>query len=374
MLRDEKGQKMSKTKGNVVDPLDLIRDYGADAFRFTLAAMAGQGRDIKLSLERIEGYKAFCNKIWNASRYVLLKLEESKQELPQTENLELLFKNINNLHPNNSWICSRLNIAIEKVSQSLEEFKLNEAAQELFSFIWHEYCDWYIEFSKELLKEENYTNQTQVCLFYVLQEMLKLAHPFIPFITEEIFKNLKDSSQTTCLALESFPKVKHTFNPQDYEKVELWKQQIDKLRSFRGENNVSPKAKLNVWYDITEPTKATFFMEGIPFIKSLAQLERLEEKSPNIVFDDSTSQISTASVNFYIPLKGVVDPLEELKRLEKEKNTALEDIVFVKNKLSNEAFINKAPQTLVEKEKLKLLNYETRLQEISATIQRLQKS
>jgi valyl-tRNA synthetase len=222
MVRDEKGQKMSKTKGNVIDPLEIIFEYGADAFRFTLAAMAGQGRDVKLSLDRVEGYKAFCNKLWNASRYVLIKLGHVEQEgLAPTEKAdfnkitggvklsEWVAKNKSKFHPINQWIIERFEQATQVTASGYENFKLNESANEVYTFVWNEYCDWYIEFSKALLNDPKTVSETQGVLLHVLESMLKLAHPMIPFVSEEIYSQLPTRpgvEKNSILMMQDFPK------------------------------------------------------------------------------------------------------------------------------------------------------------------------
>ncbi|MBI3557414.1 MAG: valine--tRNA ligase [Deltaproteobacteria bacterium] len=368
MVRDEKGQKMSKTKGNVIDPLDIIRDYGADAFRFTLSTMAGQGRDVKLSLDRIEGYKAFCNKMWNASRYVLMRLGHVASELPGDPIPKADFKKVTggkpladwvsenraDFHPLNKWILAELDKTITVVERGLEEFRLNESSQAVYDFVWGQYCDWYIEFSKELLGSVEHSarvGETQVCLMHVLEQSLKLAHPFIPFITEEIYQHLPErpgQKQGTPLMLASFPNAsRYEGGERDIETVTVWKSAVDTLRAFRGENNISPKARPKVSYEVLNPKVGDQFIAGVPFIRALAQLETLAGET------------------------GDVDG--ELKRVEKDKQTTLADIEFTKAKLTKPTFIEKAPKELIDKEKDKLKALETKVAELDHALERLKK-
>lgn len=385
MVRDEKGQKMSKTKGNVIDPLDIIRDYGADAFRFTLAAMAGQGRDIKLSLDRIEGYKTFCNKLWNASRYVLMRLGAVSDGEASTsvdfgavtkgKTLEEWMKvQFQELHPVNKWIVSRLQNSIANVEKGLEEYRLNDAANELYHFIWNDYCDWYIEFSKELLSDSARVQETQVCLLYVLEQILALAHPFVPFVTEEIFSFLPARvgvKKGQSLMLNTFPKSdSKLIDSVTLEKVSIWQDSITALRAFRGENNVSPKARPQIKYRKVVGVGGEQLMEGVPFIKALAQLGALDVALGQESADSSIGQIAAKGATFYVELRGLVDFSSELKRLEKERSQLLSDIDFVRQKLSKESFISKAPPELVAKEREKLAGYESQLETVDLTIQK----
>ena len=390
MVRDEKGQKMSKTKGNVIDPLDIIRDYGADAFRFTLMAMAGQGRDVKLSLERIDGYKAFCNKIWNASRYVLMRMGHVQSELPGPPAEKIDFAKLTGgktleewltahrkeLHPINQWILARLDQAKTRVNSGLEEFKLNESATEIYEFVWGEYCDWYIEFSKELLNSE-YAAQTQVALMYVLDQSLRLAHPLIPFITEEIYQNLPErpgAKKGAPLMLQAYP-VKPTFSGVDeaVESVNMWREAIERFRTFRGENGISPKARPRVTYEVADKTKSAAFAKGAPYIRALAQLESLEVESGSLRGAPTTGEVLSGAAKFFVPLQGLVDVDGELKRLEKDQQTARADIEFVKSKLAKETFISKAPQELIDKEREKLAGLEKKVAELGSAMERLKK-
>ncbi len=393
MVRDEKGQKMSKTKGNVIDPLDIIREYGADAFRFTLLSMAGQGRDIKLSTDRIENDKAFCNKLWNASRYVLMKLgyvafesnapgftnPEPFQELATTE---WLTKNYSTLHPVNQWILSRLEKTADSINVMLDEFRVGEASQQLYDFSWRDFCDWYIEFSKELLTNPAYTHQTQVCLLHVLRSTLALAHPFIPFITEQIYKNLPK------LPGDSQPLMQHPFprrridgvcqdqftaaNPAAEETVMFWKQIVERLRAFRGENRIAPKARPAVTFQITTAAEPGFAL-GIPMIISLAQIGSLTPEKGNPAERFDTSELNCGPVKLFISLQGLIDVDGEIKRLEKEKAKIADDIGHSERKLAKKEFLDRAPQSLINEEQGKVNQLKLNLQSVDQSILRLNK-
>ncbi|MBI2604627.1 MAG: valine--tRNA ligase [Deltaproteobacteria bacterium] len=389
MVRDEKGQKMSKTKGNVIDPLDIIRDFGADAFRFTLSAMAGQGRDVKLSFDRIGGYKAFCNKLWNASRYVLMRLgyvtAEGLAPQPRTDFTALtggkplgewISARRAKLHPVNAWILECFEAAAETVHRGFEEFRLNEAANEVFTFVWNEYCDWYIEFSKSLLESPATADETKVCMLYVLEQTLALAHPLIPFVTEEIFQHLPPRHgvrEKEPLMLRPYPVAKRAAPTHASQLVGLWKNSIEALRAFRGENGIAPKARPKVTFEAADAAHAKDFQAGVLYIKAIAQLESLEPESGKLKGDSAAAEILSEGVKFYVPLAGLVDVSGEKKRLEKEKADALKDIEHVKNKLAKETFISKAPKELVDKEREKLAGFAAKLAEIERAISKLQK-
>ena len=221
------GQKMSKTKGNVIDPLAVMDEYGTDALRFTLAAFAAQGRDIKLAEERIEGYRNFCNKLWNASRFVFMNLDGYQGTCQLNEHAELSIAD--------QWILSRLNSTTQEVNQALENFKFNDASLAVYKFIWNEYCDWYIEFAKPRLQEDGPGKiAAQNVLVHVLEAALKLLHPFMPFITEEIWQKLPKNGDS--IMVSAFPKFDATKSDKDVEKA-MGKimEVITGVRNIRGE-------------------------------------------------------------------------------------------------------------------------------------------
>lgn len=240
-MRDEKGQKMSKSKGNVIDPLEMIKIYGTDALRFTLVALCAQGRDIKLSPARIEGYRHFINKIWNAGRYVLMNLEgisERELELLKDNSLSLFSK----------WILNRLDQTITKVREKLEEFEFDQSALLLYHFFWDDFCDWYIEISKIYLKDEFRKKETQTVLYYVFSESLKLLHPFIPFITEELWQYLPSNSKKF-LIQESYPQARN-FVLSEEEKflVDLIMELIVSIRNIKAEYRLVSQKRIPIYY------------------------------------------------------------------------------------------------------------------------------
>ncbi len=400
MVRDEKGAKMSKTKGNVIDPLDLVRDYGADAFRMTLIAMSGQGRDIRLSLDRIAGYRAFCTKLWNASRYTFMRLGYVKNETPPGGNEppagmfpsepvnfekitggqpveDWLRENHSRLHPINRWMITRVGRTARRIDQALGEYQMSDAAQELYTLLWNDFCDWYIEFSKELLRHPEFTPQTQLCLVYVLRQILFIAHPQIPFITEEIFKNMPKlpGENLKTLMRGPFPEFGKPFQDETAEQmVEVWKNSIDRLRAFRGENSITPKARPSVTYRLNPGANQAAFEAGIPYIVAVAQLESLKLESGALEGKNDTGEVLANAARFFIPLRGLVNFEEELKRLEKQKAKLADDIQFIETKLGKPDFVARAPEELIEEEKGKLLTYREQLAVTNAAIHRLSKA
>ncbi|MGE4233169.1 MAG: valine--tRNA ligase [Bacteriovoracia bacterium] len=382
LVRDEKGQKMSKTKGNVIDPLDIIKDFGADAFRFTLVSLSGQGRDIKLSLDRVENNKAFCNKLWNASRYVLARLgyvtiegiSDSNDEDFKAD-LGWVKKNHARLHPINKWILSRLSQAVEKVEKGFEEFRLNDSAQELYAFVWNEFCDWYIEFSKELLNHDQYREETKQCLLYVLDQTLRLSHPFIPFISEEIHTYLRKNAklESRFLMLQKYPDATEAWRKDEkaQAQVDVWRDVISQIRNFRGENNISPKARPDMTFEVVDNFAG--LEAGVDWIRAVAQLNSFEKETGKIKKAPDAAEIISKSAKLYVKLTGLVDVEGEIKRLQKEKNDTQESIQFVKTKLSKPSFVEKAPKELVEEEKQKLTNLESKVVEIMKSISKLEK-
>ena len=234
LVRDEHGQKMSKTRGNIIDPLEIIEEFGTDSLRFTLTAMAAQGRDIRLSTERIAGYRNFCNKIWNAARFTLMNLGESVPPMPPRETLSL----------GDRWILSRLNGVTRQVNEALEEYRFNDAALALYHFTWHELCDWYLEVIKPALTSGERGNASRAVLAEVLERTLRLLHPIIPFITEEIWEKLPNRTGESIMIAE-WPKPRDEWDdPEVEEEFEALMDMIGGIRNIRGELNISPNKEM----------------------------------------------------------------------------------------------------------------------------------
>ncbi|BAI80001.1 valyl-tRNA synthetase [Deferribacter desulfuricans SSM1] len=352
LVRDQYGQKMSKSKGNVIDPLIMIEKYGADAFRFTLAAFAAQGRDIKLSEDRIVGYKNFVNKIWNASRFLMMNLDENISEI-----------DFDNLEMEDKWILHNLYQTAKNVEKFIKSYDFNEAANEIYQFFWHIFCDWYIEFIKHRIYNNiNKTNALAVAK-YTLEESLKILHPFMPFITEFIYKKL---SGKETINFGPYPEKEFLFDA-DYKNIEKVITLISNVRTVRGEYNIPPAKNINIFIKTSDEMKSLIEQKS-DIIKKLAKIE-------NINFTDKEIEKSAVQIEkdftVFVPLEGLIDFEAEIKRLEKEKKGYLKDINIYGKKLNNEEYLKKAPEHIIEKDKAKYEEAKLKLEEIDKSIERL---
>ncbi len=348
LVRDAQGQKMSKSKGNVIDPLTVIDEYGTDAFRFTLAAFAAQGRDVKLSVDRIAGYRNFVNKLWNASRFALMNLEGFDPADLDLKNRDLTLAE--------RWILARLVAVAGETRQALEEYKFNEAASALYAFTWHEFCDWFIELSKDDLYGDDPTRKAtaQAVLYTVLEQLLRLLHPFMPFVTEEIWQALPGVRPAVSIMSSSFSSVADL--PEDRQgaaRMELIMDVIKGIRNIRGEMNVPPGKRIAAVLDCKTNDSTEVLAAGEGYIKSLARVDSL-------VFGVAVERPAQAAtqvageVEILLPLAGLIDLDEEQKRLEKEIAKVEKDVMMFSKKLSNESFLAKAPPEVLEKDRQKL--------------------
>ncbi len=356
LVRDEMGHKMSKSKGNVIDPLTIIERYGADAFRFTLTAFAAMGRDIKLSESRIEGYRFFINKLWNAARFVLMNIGEGYA----TDFANFDFTK-EDLTLADRWLLSRLQSVTGEVTAALESYEFNVAATSLYQFVWHELCDWYIEMSKIYLYSDNESEseRTKNVLLYALTRTLKLLHPIIPFVTEEIYSNIKESLKGSVvdvpdfLMKSPFPEVEDALSFPDAESSFAYIRDIvTNIRNIRGEMNIHPKKRLTVMISSADGKEIDLIKEYGVYIESLAGVEKIET-GRNIEQPEGSATSITGPYTIYVPLVGIVDFTEEKKRLDKEMEKLKADLVKVEGKLGSENFISKAPEEVVAKERNK---------------------
>jgi valyl-tRNA synthetase len=345
LVRDEDGKKMSKSKGNVIDPLVVIDEYGTDAFRFTLAAFAAQGRDVKMSEKRVEGYRHFVNKLWNAARFALMHVDKEPESIAP-ESLP------------DRWILSRLNRVSKSVSDALDNYRFNEAASELYQFIWHEFCDWYIEAIKPVLYGklgENARESTKGVLWLVLRNTLTILHPFMPFVTEEIRHKLPGTEGSIMTA--AYPSKSQDFTVMVEDKnaeteMSLIVDIITGIRNIRGEMNISPSQPLDVKIQARDTTNKEIILTHQDIITDLARLDSLSvhesEKRPKT----AAASIVTGAV-IYVSLEGIIDFEKETQRLEKEINKLSKELISASKKLHNEDFLKKAPPEVVEKVKEK---------------------
>ncbi len=361
LVRDEKGQKMSKSKGNVLDPLVMIEKYGADALRFTLAALAAQGRDIRLSESRIEGFRHFVNKIWNAARFVLLNLEgfEKRELVPDS------------LPKEGRWILSRLSGTIRRVRQALDAYEFDQAALAIYHFFWHEFCDWYVEMSKRFLSRENSTERslTQNVLVYVLDTSLRLLHPFMPFMTEEIWQALPHEGESIMIA--PYPKpLPHFEDRAVEEEIEQIKEIVVAIRAIRSDYNLHPSVKLKVIFLAERDETRALLEEMKEAIRLLARVSEMEIWASGERPRGAASAVLSAA-EVFVPLENLVDIETELKKLGREEEKVLKEFGRVKKRLENENFLAKAPGEVVEREKARARELEERLKRIRENMARL---
>jgi valyl-tRNA synthetase len=355
LVRDAEGQKMSKSKGNVIDPLTVIDEYGTDAFRFTLAAFAAQGRDIKLSLERIAGYRNFVNKLWNASRFALMNLEDFE---PAGMNLSGA-----RLSLADQWILAQLAEVRQEVEQALAEYRFNEAAGSLYAFTWHSFCDWYIELSKDALYGDDAAcrQTTQAVLFTVLEQLLRLLHPFMPFVTEEIWQALPGTRPAPSIMLAAFADGDATaLDGAAAARMEQIMEVIKGIRNIRGEMNVPPGKRIDAVLDCKTPAAVAVMAEGENYLRTLARLESLDYGVGAARPPQAATQVA-GEVEILLPLAGLIDLDEERKRLQKEIGKVEKDVTLFSKKLSNEDFVAKAPPAVLQKDRAKLVEAQEKL-------------
>lgn len=363
LVRDSKGQKMSKSKGNVIDPLLMIDKYGADAFRFTLAVFAAQGRDIRFSEDRVEGYRHFINKLWNATKFILNNYESWQKKAINEKELDLPSK----------WILHRLSVTVGNVNRYLDSYRFNDAANSIYQFVWHEFCDWYIELSKPIIyQKELIKNRESVinCLFYILETVLKLLHPFMPFVTEEIWSIIFDREKS--IMISHYPENLPVY-PEEEEKMNYIINAITGIRSIRGELNIPPSLDIRVEIKTFLKDIEDILKENLIFIKKLCRC-----KDVNIGMDIKRPEGSAISVSdkmeIYIPIKGLLDIDSEIERLNKEKAKIIEAINSLSKKLSNEEFLKNAPANVVQKERLRYEELCIKIDKVEENLRLLQAS
>ncbi len=366
LVRDAQGQKMSKSKGNVIDPLHVIDEYGADAFRFTLTSFAAMGRDIKLSTERIAGYRNFCNKLWNASRFALMNLDGFDPAGVELEAMEL--------DDADRWILTRLAETIHQTNQALEEYKFNEAAGALYTFTWHSFCDWYIEMAKDDLygDEASARLRVQTVLFVVLEQLLRLLHPFMPFITEEIWQALPGERPAVTIMQADYPDASGL--PTDSvgaERMELVMEVIRAIRNIRGEMDVPPSRQVAAILDCKSAESVTILAESAAAIRVLGKVGELTIGCNLDRPEQSATQLA-GDVEIALPLAGLVDVAEEEKRLQKEIGKVQKDIDLFTRKLSNEQFVANAPDHVIEKDRGKLRDAEEKIAVLEESLGKIQ--
>lgn len=347
LVRDSQGQKMSKSLGNGIDPLDMISQYGADALRFNLITGNSPGNDMRFYTEKCEAMRNFCNKIWNASRFVMMNLSVNNNTLPDTLELE------------DKWILSKLNNVVKEVCENMDSYELGVASSKIYDFIWDSYCDWYIELTKPRLNSDNAQSCecAQRVLLYVLTEILKLLHPFMPFITEEIWQAIPHDGEA--LMIERYPEFTGKLSfPEDEMDFESVMNAIKVVRARRSEMNVPPSQKAHLYIVTAEKQP---FKAGEAYIRKLAYAAEVSVLSnPPMGFEEMVS-ISTDNARMFIPFAELVDLKKEKERLNKEISNAERQLASQIVKLSNENFVSKAPEAIVNIEREKKAKLEALL-------------
>ena len=398
LIKDGHGQKMSKSKGNVLDPIDLIDGisledllekrtqgmmqpeltskikkqtekefsngippFGTDALRLTFTALASFRRDIKFDLKRVEGYRNFCNKLWNASRFVLMKLESRPISFDAALSIP------------DKWILSRLQHTKIAVEKHLSDYRLDLMSQTLYEFVWHDYCDWYLELSKPLLNDKETRSGCEATLIKVLTETLTLLHPIIPFITEEIFEQCRslNNDKSERLITKPFPEIDQTLISKNSESEIVWIQEfIQGIRQIRGEMNIAPGKPLPCFIQNLKTSDEAYIKNNLSIITTLAKLESIKQLSEN----DSAPESATALVGemkILIPLAGLVDKEQEILRLNKEIDKLTKHQQQYSGKLNNKKFISRAPKAVVEKEQSKLSSVEKALGNLELQLKKI---
>ena len=366
LVRDSQGRKMSKSLGNGIDPLEVIDQYGADALRFMLATGNSPGNDMRFYMERVEAARNFANKLWNASRFVFMNIDTEIMEGVTRESVK------DNLTLADKWIISRVNNVVKEVSDNMDKFDLGIAAQKIYDFAWSEYCDWYIEIVKpRLYSEDKEAKQTALyTLTYVLEKILKLLHPYMPFITEEIYTHLPTVEGS--IVISQWPHYNEEDNmAKEEDMMNLTMDGIRNIRNVRSEMNVPPSKKAKVIIVPTEEKKEA--MEaGKDYFVTLASASEVEIVSDETNIPEDAVSVVIDGVKIFIPLDELVDFAKEIERLNKEKAKLESEIKRVNGKLSNEGFVSKAPEALINAEKAKKEKFEEMMKSVVERLENLE--
>ncbi len=357
LVRDSQGRKMSKSLGNGIDPLEMAEKYGADALRFNLITGNSPGNDMRFYVEKCEAMRNFCNKIWNASRFVMMNLAIEDNHLPET------------LETEDKWILSKLNRVVKEVCDNMDSFELGVAAGKIYDFIWDDYCDWYIELTKPRLNgdDEAAKESAQRVLLYVLVEILKLLHPFMPFITEEIWQALPHEGDA--LMMQSYPEYSEKLNfPEDEANFGMVMDAIKAVRARRSEMNVPPSRKSHLII-VTEKAKA--FTDGEKFICKLAYASGVEVRAELPESADGMVSVITDNARMFMPMAELVDLEKERARMEKELANAKKQLDGQNAKLANENFVSRAPEKVVNAEREKKAKLEALIENLEESLKNL---
>ncbi len=358
LVKDEQGQKMSKSKGNIIDPLVVLDSFGTDSFRFTLAILAAQGRDIRLSEERIAGYRNFMNKIWNAARFTLMNLKDCKPPSINTDTLTLADR----------WLMSRIGKVADEISSHIDDYKFNDAAHLCYQFVWHEFCDWYLEMVKLELysKDQKKREVAQSTMHILLSGVLRLLHPFVPFITEEIWQRMPYTEASIMTA--QFPQqTDFMYDEEAIKDMDLIKEVITGVRNIRGEMNIPPKKDVKIVIDVKGAQERQVLNNNLSYIKSLAKVESIDVVS-DMEKPDSSATYVFSDIQVHVILKGLINYDDEKKRIHKGIKKIEREMEISQKKLANRDFLNQAPPYIVENVKEKVKHMNTKLDKLNQNL------
>ncbi len=359
IVRDSQGRKMSKSLGNGIDPLEIVEKYGADALRFNLITGNSPGNDMRFYIEKCEAMRNFCNKLWNASRFVMMNLSIDKNELPETLEIE------------DRWILSKLNDVVKEVCENMDSFELGVAAGKIYDFIWDSFCDWYIELTKPRLTggDEQSSLAAQKVLLYVLTEILKLVHPFMPFITEEIWQALPHEGEA--LMIQRYPVYDEALSfPEEEQSFEMVMAAIKAVRARRSEMNVPPSRKAHL---IITTDRKEAFEAGQSYIQKLAYASQVDVTDAPPAGSESMVSVVTDNARMFMPMADLVDLEKERARIEKELANAQKQLAAQNAKLANENFVTRAPESVVNLEREKKAKLEALLVNLESSLKNLLK-
>ena len=362
LVRDSQGRKMSKSLGNGIDPLEVIDKYGADALRLTLVTGNAPGNDMRFYWERVEASRNFANKVWNASRFIMMNLDKAEAKTVSLDELT----------PADKWILSKLNTLAKDVTENMENFDLGVAVGKIYDFIWEEFCDWYIEMVKPRLYNDEDTTKAAALytLKTVLIESLKLLHPYMPFITEEIFCNLQDEEES--IMISNWPVYKEEFSfPVEENAIETIKEAVRGIRNTRTSMNVAPSRKAKVYVVSTDESLRNIFENGKVFFAALGYASEVIVQDNKNGIDSDAVSVVIPNGTIYMPFAELVDIAKEIERLENEEKRLNGELARVNGMLSNERFVSKAPAAKLQEEKDKLEKYTQMMEQVKERLSHL---
>ena len=369
LVRDSEGRKMSKSLGNGIDPLEVIDKYGADALRLTLITGNAPGNDMRFYYERVENSRNFGNKIWNASRFIMMNADQFAEKTGKTIEKPAA----EDLLPVDKWILSRLNTLVKDMTDNMDRFELGIAVQKVYDFLWEEFCDWYIEMVKPRLYATDDVKGQNAALWTlktVLIDALKLLHPYMPFITEEIFCNIQDEEESIMISKWPEYTADRAFTEEE-NAIEIIKAAVKGIRNVRSEMNVAPSKKAEVFVVSDDANILKVFEEGRLFFASLSYASDVKTQSDKTGIADDAVSVVIAGATLYIPFAELVDIAAEIERLQKEKARLQGELKRSESMLTNEKFLSKAPQAKIDEEKAKQEKYKQMMSQVEERLNSL---